>query len=366
MKNSLFLSYFLVFALLITFYSPKLSAWGGRGHTHICEAASHLVQHPELKAFLQSRGHIVAHLCNIPDTYWRSLTGEARTLGDPTHFVDPEIIGVTLDKIDLNYRRLVKEFTQKPNKFKEGFTISSVPKEFGSVWWRGIQFFDLGRAEFKLASRQKPPGDRRQEQSEELLFNKHVYQGFVHLGLMGHFIGDAVQPLHLTADYDGYQRGHGGLHAYYEQEVVDELPINWTGQVHAHALKLKPDLMNKKGDKNFLTEKNLLKAFQLLSLESHKDTETLFKLDPIVEKSTIKDDKGLSLRTPAKRKPAKEVYKSFEPMIKSQMARSALYLARLWDEAYLNGRKNWPISKYKSYRYPFTPEFVAPDYFDRK
>ncbi|MNL81910.1 hypothetical protein D3C87_2091530 [compost metagenome] len=47
------------------------------------------------------------------------------------------------------------------------------------------------------------------------------------------------------------------------------------------------------------------------------------------------------------------------------MARGALLLANLWDEAYVQaGRPQ--LAAYKSYKYPFTVDFVAPDYFVEK
>jgi hypothetical protein len=38
---------------------------------------------------------------------------------------------------------------------------------------------------------------------------------------LSHYIADAFQPLHLTADYDGKQSGHAGVHSRYENNYVD-------------------------------------------------------------------------------------------------------------------------------------------------
>jgi len=352
-----------IIAILYLLKSGLVYAWGGKGHHHICEAATFLVTSMELRDFLKSRAHTMGHLCNLPDTYWKSLTGEARSLGDPTHYFDTEYLGIAIDKVTLDFKKLEKTYRGKKNKFDTSKTISSVAQEVGSVFWRMDQFLRLATEQFQIGAKSQPPKDKGEEQNQDLKFNQSVYLGHVYLGLMGHFIGDAAQPFHVTADFDGYTDGHGGIHAYYEEDIVNELPSDWTGQIVAEALKMRETLVNDKKNKNFLTEKNPLRAFQLLASLSYQDIEVLKKIDPIQVPSQNKIEKGMRLRVPAKREPAKAHVKTFEPYVRTHMARGALFLAHMWDKAYLDSNKKpWPISKYKSYRYPFVHEFVKPDY----
>jgi hypothetical protein len=51
----------------------------------------------------------------------------------------------------------------------------------------------------------------------------------------------------------------------------------------------------------------------------------------------------------------------FKPMITRQIAHSAFLLARLWDEIYEKAGKP-PLQYYGAYKFPVTPDFVAPDY----
>jgi hypothetical protein len=144
---------------------------------------------------------------------------------------------------------------------------------------------------------------------------------------------------------------------------VNELPADWTGQIVAEGLKLRETFKVHKKESHFLNEKNPIRAFQLLAFLSYQDIEALKKIDPILTPSQIKSEKGMSIRTPATRKSAREVVNTFAPYVRTHMARAALFLAHLWDKAYQDSsKKPWPISKYKSYRYPFNPEFVKPDY----
>lgn len=330
-------------------------AWGGRGHHAICSSAVHLIKEEGLKNYLKHQPQMMGHLCNMPDFYWKSLGGKANQMGNPTHFVDLEVLGVAPEKIGTDYRKLQKEFTGKPNAFYEGKTLQSLPQDFGSSWWRTEQFMKKVAALKRDFSKSKPPKDRQQEQDNSLPFNKATYEMIVSLGLMGHFVGDNAQPFHTSADYDGYKTGHGGIHSYYEEEVVGEFDGDLENLILVEARQMK--------DVSFLKGKNSIEKMKSLSLISNKEIAEVLKLDPVTKPSVEKEEKGMQIRTKAERKPASVAFAKMKPMIVTQMARGSLLLAHLWDEAYKSaGRPK--IEKYKSYKYPFTVDFVEPDYHD--
>ena len=76
--------------IFITVFSSLSFAWGGRGHYTICDVATNLVKNEDLKKFLTFRPHVMGHLCNIPDVYWKSLPSEITKDGNAAHFVDGE------------------------------------------------------------------------------------------------------------------------------------------------------------------------------------------------------------------------------------------------------------------------------------
>ena len=145
----------------------------------------------------------------------------------------------------------------------------------------------------------------------------------------------------------------GGAHGYYETDVVSEFGPELANEVYkkAQSLKALP----------FLKAKTTLEKMRELSTISAKDMEKILKLDPMIKKSTLVKEKGMELRTTAERKSAAVGYKIFHAMIIEQMARSSALLAQLWEEAYIASGKP-DLSKYRSYKYPFTPDFVRPDY----
>lgn len=346
-------------ALLVTlllFSSSQVLAWGGRGHDTICRVASFLVKEPGLKEYLQNKPQMMGHLCNMPDFYWKSLGSEANKLGSSTHFIDIEIIGLNVKDIPVDYKKIISEYTGKPDKFKnDGTTIKSIPQEFGSSWWRVDQFMRIIAGLEKQFSLAAPPSNSKEEQNNDLPYNKLAYELVTSMGLMGHFVADNAQPFHTTADYDGYAAGHGGIHAYFEDSVVS----HFDGDLDYLVLK------NARAMKNpeFLKPATPIEKMKALSIISNKEIPQLLKLDPVKKKSSVLKERGMEIKTPAEREPASVAFKKMKPLIVTEMARGAVLLAHLWDEAYVKAGKP-KLGSYKSYKYPFTVDFVTPDYFD--
>lgn len=336
-------------------FTSQASAWGGRGHDVICSTAVFLVKEKGLRDYLVNKPHMMGHLCNIPDTYWKSLGPDVGKLGNSTHFIDLELLGLKLEEVPLDYQYIVDKYTGSPNKFKnDGSLIFSIPQEFGSAWWRADQFMRNIAGLKNEFTKAAPPAGSREEQNENLPYNKAAFAMLVQMGIMGHFVGDIAQPFHTTVDYDGYAVGHGGIHAYYEDSVVGE----FDGDLEHRVLQAARGMKNP----SFIKPATTVEKMKALSIISIKDKDLIIKLDPVLKKSELKKEKGMELKTPAERKPASVAFKKMDKLIVNQMARSAILLAHLWDKAYSEAGSP-KLSSYKSYKYPFTPDFVAPDYY---
>jgi len=347
----------LVSAFVALTSAQKSFAWGARGHASICEAAVFLVKSQSLKEYLQNKPDMMGHLCNIPDIYWKSLSDDTRKYGDPGHFVDIEITGLKIKDTPTDYKTLVDTYTGTPNKFKEGAKIFSVPNELGSNWWRADQFYRRAIEDGKKIKSAVAPTNSKEEQDENLEYNKDFYSMIVNMGLMGHFVGDNGQPFHTTSDYDGYTAGHGGIHAYFEDSSVAYFGPDMVARIVEKAKTLK--------NQPFLKPGTVVEKMRSLGEISNNEMKDVLKADPILKPSSLKSEKGMSLRTPAERKPASVGFKKFEKFFVQEMARSAALLAQLWDQVYTEAGS--PAMKaYKSYRYPLTPDFVMPDYFEIK
>ena len=344
------------FVLISLMISSTAFGWGGRGHDTICRTASFLVKEKGLNEYLRNKPQMMGHLCNMPDFYWKSLGGDVAKYGNPTHFIDVEITGLAVKDVPLDYKKIIADYTGKENKFKnDGSTIKFIPTEFGSVWWRADQFsrrIEALKPQFEAA---KAPANRKEEQDNELPYNKLAYQMVTDMGLMGHFVGDTSQPFHTTSDYDGWATGHGGIHAYFEDAIVGE----FDGDLDALVLKEARSMKNPA----FLKPNTVVEKMKTLSEISTAEVPKILKLDPIIKKSTVVKEHGMEVRTDAERQPAAVAFKKMNKMVLTDLARGALLLANLWDDAYVKAGSP-KLGAYKSYKYPFTVDFVMPDYFD--
>lgn len=296
----------------------------------------------------------MGHLCNIPDIYWKSLGPEVRKAGDSTHYFNAEKIGLKLEEVPVDYKKLIEQFTGKPNKMNESQTLFSVPEDVGSMWWRTDQFARLATEAGKKVKESTAPKGFKEEQDEKLPYNEAAHKMITYMGLMGHYIGDMGQPFHNTSDHDGFAANHGGIHAYYEEAVVAQIDGNLMSNIIKDAKGLKAP--------KFTMQKTVIDNCRELSLLSFADIKSVLKADSVIKPSSIVIDKGMSNKKYAERKPASETYPKFEKLITRQMARSALLLAHVWDQIYEDaGKPN--LKSYRSYLYPFTPDFVKPDYY---
>ena len=346
----------LVLCVLILFSAPlPAGAWGGRAHDTICEAAVHLVEDATLRVFLKHRSHTTGHLCNVPDIYWKTLSQDLMKYGSPAHYIDIEMLGMKPEEVPLDFAKILRDFDGKPDAFAPGEMITDIPATLGTLWWRVDQFMRRIAAMKPAFSGVKPPQGWDEEQNYDLPYNLAVYDFFVNAGLMGHFVGDASMPYHSSNDHDGWKAGHGGIHAYYEEMVVAE----FDGDLPALVLKKARAL--KARSPGFL-KGSVLERMRKLSVISLAEMAEVSRRDPVLEKSQLVKGEGRKeKKTPAMRLPPAVGLKVFREMILTDMGRSAVLLAKLWDEAYVSVGKP-DLSKYRSYRYPFTPEFIPPDY----
>jgi hypothetical protein len=354
MLNKSFLSLFsfLIFSATIL-QSPAGWTWSHRGHASICEAAVFLLKEPVLKEYLQNRPQMMGHLCNVPDIYWKSLGPDVNKNGNPTHFINPDIVGLKIKDVPSDYKTILEKYTGTDNQFKKGAKIYSIPNEFGSIWWRADQFVKRAGNLAETFAKATPPANSKEEQDENLLFNKTALDFIINIGVLGHYVGDAAQPIHNTSDYDGYEAKHGGIHGYFEEICVGFLEADLVGQIVKTAKSFKKE--------SFLIAPTTVEKMRALSLLSVQDIPKIYKLDVLVKPSEINKNSGMEIKTPAVRKDTSKTAQKMAPLITQEMARAASLLAQLWDTAYVNaGRPKFNL--YKSYKYPFTPEFIAPDY----
>jgi len=332
-----------IFAICIwsCFFTLRGFGWGERGHHVICAVATRLVSNSELSSFLKGRGHQSGHVCNIPDIHWKDHSENNQHL-DSSHFMDPENLSYQISEVPTDLNQIAKD---------KGKTLEQLSTELGTLWWRADQFFRIAKSSVQSAKDSEFP-EKSHVKNIDHPYNKGIFDFMTHLSLMGHFVGDASVPYHNTYDYDGWEKGRGGIHAYYESFSVDALGMDLENLVFENALEVK------RQTDSAIAKKSVIQIMKQLSVQAVNELPEVESLDPMTEPSE-KNSKSY-----AKRPSADKGAKAFKKLIIPQMARSSWALAQLWEKAWNEGG-SVSFKAYRSYRYPLAPEIVPLDYLGK-
>jgi hypothetical protein len=177
-------------------------------------------------------------------------------------------------------------------------------------------------------------------------------------GILSHFTGDLSQPQHNSSNYDAWDNQQGGLHGYFENDLVNTFDLSLDQQVFNQATKI--NFIDRLIKEFPNCDKNAKEMVMALSVHSYKKLSQLHALDKkysLLEKSIHKDSQKIK----AKRKPASTVAKHFKSLIIDQLAMSAAVTKWIWLDAWKKAGKP-DLSKYRSYHYHSAPAFIDIDY----
>lgn len=316
----------------------------------ICEIATRFVHEPDLQKFFLRRSDTLGHVCNLPDISWRNL-GAVSESGNAAHFLNAEEGNVSIENAPSDIKSYLALLKTNQSQQEKADTL-------GTLWWRAEQFYkDAAQSITGLNSVLPPDNDHSQDKDQP--YNKAVFTFISRLGLMGHFVGDASMPFHNSSDYDGWQTGHGGIHAAYESDCVSFYDSSLGQDVASAVEKLRASPGT---DSAKLSVVEMIKAVSVASVAEKKSVEDL---DQVLEKSSLTTDKnGKTVKVYAKRKPLADICPNFKPLIVGELARSIALMADLIDRAYVEaGRPS--LKSYKAYTYPLDLDFVPLNYLNQ-
>jgi hypothetical protein len=310
-------------AFLSLIGSPRAQAWGRRGHAIVCETAANLLSQKEDGKFLARHTFDLGYYCNVPDFIWKKPASYDREWTN--HFIDLEIF-------DRAFRSspVKRPFSLDRKTFNHLFP--EVPQSAGRSYWR------IREVESKLKVVTEMLGRK------DLSTKEHQnWQGewLVDAGIMGHYIGDLSQPLHVTENHDGQLNDQKGIHSFFEDILVDELfsglpkgkAASLEAEVNSRARSQWPSY-HKKSSK--LSD---LEILQNLAESSLRDLPQLLKTD----KSIGRKDIGKALA-------------AHKPMIVNRMAAGSLALAEIWSRFL-----GWPYDGEKFYFFDGSPKYIEPE-----
>ncbi len=360
-------------------WSSDSWAWGERGHNTVGYTAARLIdklstkdEHKKLGPYFGARTLMLGHLSNIPDVSWKDRRRPSVVeLNNPTHYFDAEyIVGPPtpkmsdyLDKIrniDPNLETFLSTYDQKPNLLNHSFSIN-IAKDVGSAPFRIAQLHKMMTAAFKCASQKvenKGPGTDRPfrepirnakyECSSETTRLEDLAAAIEIGGVMGHFVGDLAQPYHTTVDHDGYARGQGGIHGYFETFLLQYIDDRLLADVRARASdpQFAKQVFNKQLKVDVKSDAPIAKIMFHLAADSYGLIEQLATIDKnkIVlsagDKIAFGEKSNHGFKgAEAKRLPFDDpkAAKVLRPLIVDRLATAALILSELWLRAWREG-----------------------------
>jgi hypothetical protein len=343
MKRSFFSHILIAASLCVS--TTSAYAWGERGHDLITRVAVQnlRVMSDDNQALVKPfvlRDHMLAHLSNAPDIVWRApyMSDLERKENYTTHFINLEKVyqGVTL------WSDLPEDF-EVYSKDAEANGHTAV--EVGTAPWRVLQLYQGMVDALVLA------GQAEDKKALEESVNQALLMG----GIMSHFVGDLSNPHHTTANYDGQLSSQRGLHAYFESQVVAELPFELSARIAKRTKKNWLKTYSIADQQAILSDPQKL-VWALLG-NSHSRLPALLKLDrsySLIQESGAENGR-------AKRKPVKKVAKHYQKFAVERLSVGASALSQLWLLAWQQAGSP-DLSKFRSYGYPVKPDFIRPDY----
>lgn len=310
----------LLFAML---QSQSAGAWGRVGHDLIARSSAHILAEEELSdsspmaKFLKSRAYDLGYYSNVPDLVWKKpSTYEVEWTN---HFMDLEIFEREFEKLDKASRGepLAMDRLAFDAKFPK------IEQKAGRAFWRIRELEERLKATTGLL-----------KQKDVIKEERHRLQGewLVTAGVIAHYIGDLAQPLHVTENYDGQLTEQSGIHAHFEDQLVDEAWPGLTSQVQSEAAR---QWKKVGGEIRGISTLELLKK---LSNESLKEVPELLRRDKKNERQN-----------------SKKALEQHRSMIIRRMAAGSVYLAELW-RRYIQ----WTPNEEKFYVFFGEPAYISP------
>lgn len=198
----------LIAALLLLTLPLTSFAWGEKGHVIINTLAIDAAA-SRLPAFMKASRNDLIYNANEPD-HWREETNSPMNIAQaPDHFFDSEFWGPIATIEADRYKFMEKVAAKKIELVRIGYLPYSIVEYHGRL----VSAFRHWRNATTPTAREGARADA------------------VHYaGVMGHYVGDASQPMHMSVQYNGWLDNvpnpnnytkDRGLHSRYETAYVD-------------------------------------------------------------------------------------------------------------------------------------------------
>lgn len=305
-----------ILIVLLFLHSTSSWAWGRRGHSIVCQTASYLAAQEAKGGFLKNHSFDLGYYCNVPDFIWKEPA--TYDLESFNHYMNLEVFDRSLRS------KAEKAFELDRKTFDSSYP--DVPKKAGRSWWRIRELNDQ-----LLSTRDKLRGGSLGKET------RHSFQAdwLLYAGLVGHYVGDLSMPLHVTENHNGKLTHQEGVHAFYEDELVNDLFEGGDTQLEADVASSAATRWKK--EKDVLSKKSVLELVKELSAESSHDAVGLLENDRKA---------GRNLKKAAK------IQKS---LIIKNLSAGSVYLAEFYRRSL-----GFEFDDEKFYNFLSSPKFIPP------
>lgn len=298
----------LVAVLLVPSHS---FAWGKRGHETVGSLAAQLLAKEHKGAeFLLYHSFDMGYYNNVPDIIWKA-NDETYKKEFMQHFMDMEaFLKIKNIKWNKNRRDFFKKYADiKPNE--------------GRALWRIQELYEENEKTAKQL--QRKIADKKEQHDLQAKW-------IMTAGIMGHYVADLAQPLHVTENYDGQLTEQKGVHHWFEEEVVDQLYPD-----------IKTDAFN---------------SAKAQWAQFHKDNKNkpVFELvQQLVKSSQEKIPDVLKIDKEKGRSNAKDAAAAYKDLATARIAVGVLYLAEIWSR-----QTDWKYNGDRFYNFNAAPSYIEP------
>lgn len=302
--------------LIATFCVSTSWAWGKRGHEMVGSLAAQLLakEHKQGR-FLAQHSFDMGYYNNAPDLVWKADPNIYKK-ESTQHYLDLEIFdrAFATKKEPNAWMPVRAEFLKK---------FSDIEEKAGRAPWR-IQELSL-----RL---QKVTSDLKSKKLKKKESHPLQEEWLMTAGILGHYVADLAQPMHVTENHDGQLTQQKGLHHWFEENIVDDLSPFLYEDVYKKA---------QSQWKDFYEKHKKMSAFDLsleLARNSHQALPRVLELD----KKQGRASEG-------------KVSAAYREIVVERLSLGVLYLAMIW-----SSHLDWEYHGKQFHNFVVAPAYIEP------
>ena len=209
------------FALLVLisvlFGQLQVFGWGNEGHHYIMQVAAKRIPH-EMPKFLRAAGERLTYLGPEPDRWREKVEPTLKNTQEADHFLNMERLEEMGELPVRPYEFIQKLYEKRVTIADPKEQAEYQPENIGMQPYAAIAMYERLKVAFREYRNLKKEHKSTKPAELEALFCA---------GILGHYVGDASQPLHTTIYYNGWFGDNPNgfttrktIHSEFESEFV--------------------------------------------------------------------------------------------------------------------------------------------------